>query len=68
VIVHCTPMDVHRGFSKEVHGGITGSLPDEAVGVATGQCSGGECATVELTEHYRRPLNVGVEVRVNAGA
>jgi uncharacterized protein (TIGR00369 family) len=63
VIVHFTPGDTHRGFSKAVHGGITASLLDEVVGVAAGQRSGGKCATVELTVHYRRPLTVGVPVR-----
>src|SRR5439155_18278765 len=55
VVVHFTPGDTHRGFSKAVHGGITASLLDEVVGVAAGQRSGGKCATVELTVTYRRP-------------
>jgi uncharacterized protein (TIGR00369 family) len=63
VVVHFTPGDTHRGFSKAVHGGITASLLDEVVGVAAGQRSGGKCATVELTVRYRRPLTVGVAVR-----
>jgi uncharacterized protein (TIGR00369 family) len=62
VFVRFTPGDVHRGFSKAVHGGITASLLDEVVGVAAGQASGGKCATVELTVSYKRPLLVGVEV------
>ncbi len=63
VFVRFTPGDVHRGFSKAVHGGITASLLDEVVGVAAGQATGGKCATVELTVSYRRPLTVGVPVR-----
>jgi uncharacterized protein (TIGR00369 family) len=63
VFVRFTPGDVHRGFSKAVHGGITASLLDEVVGVAAGQAAGGKCATVELTVTYRRPVLVGVEVR-----
>ena len=62
VFVRFTPGDVHRGFSRAVHGGITASLLDEVVGVAAGQASGGKCATVELTVTYRRPVLVGVEV------
>jgi uncharacterized protein (TIGR00369 family) len=62
VFVRFIPGDVHRGFSKAVHGGITASLLDEVVGVAAGQASGGKCATVELTVTYRRPVLVGVEV------
>jgi uncharacterized protein (TIGR00369 family) len=63
VVARFTPGEVHRGFSKAVHGGITASLLDEVVGVAAGQRSGGKCATVELTVTYRRPVLVGVEVR-----
>jgi len=63
VVVHFTPGDTHRGFSKAVHGGITASLLDEVVGIACGQASDGKCATVELTVSYRRPLLEGVEVR-----
>lgn len=59
-----TPGEVHRGFSKVVHGGITASLLDEVVGVAAGQSTGGKCATVELTITYQRPVQVGVEVLV----
>jgi len=62
VVVHFTPGDTHRGFSKAVHGGITASLLDEVVGVAAGQRSNGKCATVELTVSYKRPVLVGVEV------
>jgi uncharacterized protein (TIGR00369 family) len=62
VIARFTPGDVHRGFSRAVHGGITASLLDEVVGVAAGQASGGKCATVELTVTYKRPVLVGVEV------
>src|SRR5262249_2608434 len=64
VVVRFTPGEAHRGFSKAVHGGITASLLDEVVGVATGERAGGKCATVELAVTYRRPLLVGVEVRV----
>src|SRR3954447_9215197 len=62
VFVRFIPGDVHRGFSKAVHGGITASLLDEVVGVAAGQAAGGKCATVELTVSYRRPVLVGVEI------
>jgi uncharacterized protein (TIGR00369 family) len=62
VFVRFTPGDVHRGFSRAVHGGITASLLDEVVGVAAGQASNGKCATVELTVSYKRPLLVGKEV------
>lgn len=64
VVVRFTPGEAHRGFSKAVHGGITASVLDEVVGVAAGQRAGGKCATVELSVQYRRPLMVGVEVRV----
>jgi uncharacterized protein (TIGR00369 family) len=63
VVVHFTPGDAHRGFSKAVHGGITASLLDEVVGVAAGQGSASKCATVELTIAYKRPVLVGVPVR-----
>ena len=63
IVVRFTPGDLHRGFSKAVHGGITASLLDEVVGVAAGQRTDGKCATVELTVVYKRPVLVGVEVR-----
>src|ERR1700761_6231455 len=64
VVARFTPDDAQRGFSSVVHGGITASVLDEVVGVAVGLRDGGKCATVSLTVDYRRPLAVGVEVRV----
>src|SRR5262245_10084636 len=68
VVARFTPGDVHRGFSKAVHGGITAALLDEVVGVAAGLEAGGKCATVELTITYRRPVLVGVEARAEGWA
>jgi uncharacterized protein (TIGR00369 family) len=63
VVARFTPGEAHRGYAKAMHGGLTASLLDEVVGVATGERAGGMCATVELAVSYRRPVLIGVEVR-----
>src|SRR5262249_3924973 len=63
VVARFRPGDGHRGFPRAMHGGITASLLDEVVGIATGERAGVKCATVELSVAYRRPVMIGREVR-----
>ena len=54
-----------QGWPKIMHGGITCTMLDEAIGYIAG-FSGFYCATTKLEVHYRKPAPVGKRLLVSA--
>jgi len=63
-----TPREVHQSYPGRLHGGIASAILDEAIGRAINVGSDSEVwgVTLELTMSYRRPVPLGVELRVVA--
>lgn len=55
----------HQGFEGVVHGGLVSTLLDEAMAYAA-MSIGGFCATAEITVKFRRPVLIGIPVRIEA--
>lgn len=60
-----TPSRSHEGYLGMVHGGITATLLDEAMNWAVTN-DGDIAVTARMSVSYRKPLQVGREVRVSA--
>jgi uncharacterized protein (TIGR00369 family) len=60
------PSEQHQGYPGRLHGGIAGTILDETIGRAIMCSTKGEVwgVTVEFTARYRKPLPLGVELRV----
>lgn len=57
----------HMSYPSTVHGGITATMLDEAMGRATFYIEPDTwCVTVEMNVKYKRPVPYGVELRVTA--
>jgi len=61
-----TPQEVHQSYPGRLHGGIASTILDETIGRAIMIGSGGEVwgVTLELTVEYKKPVPLGVELRV----
>lgn len=66
--VSCTwiPAEKHLGYRDRVHGGITASILDEAMGWAPASEYRRLCYSIELHVRYRRPIIAGHPYRVEA--
>lgn len=60
-----TPQPVHEGFAGVVHGGIVSTLLDEAMAWSTYRLEAWS-VTVQISVRFRRPVEVGAPVRVEA--
>ena len=60
-----TPQPVHEGFAGVVHGGIVSALLDEAMAWSTYRLQAWS-VTAQISVRFRRPVEVGVPVRVVA--
>lgn len=58
----------YEGFTGVVHGGTIAAILDDGLWHAVWHATGMSAATVELTVRYRRPVLVGVPLRVQAWA
>ncbi len=57
--------DVHQGFPQRVHGGMIASILDEIIGRTQNiKDPEGWAVTVDLRVRYRKPLPLGVELKV----
>lgn len=63
--IRWTPGREHQGYAGVVHGGLISTLMDEAMAYAAMSLYG-SCATREMTVKFRRPVNTGEEVLVEA--
>ena len=61
-----TPGDQHTSFVGVVHGGLLGTVLDEAMGWAASYSNGVMCMAAELKYRYSRPVPVGVKLTVTA--
>jgi uncharacterized protein (TIGR00369 family) len=62
-----TPGEQHQSYPGRLHGGIASAILDETIGRAINTGSRGEeiwGVTLELTMTYRKPIPLGVELRV----
>jgi acyl-coenzyme A thioesterase PaaI-like protein len=66
VVAIFRPSERHQGYPGRLHGGIAGTILDEIIGRAINASSGGEVwgVTVEFTARYRKPVPLGVDLRV----
>lgn len=55
----------HQGFDGVVHGGLISTLMDEAMAYAA-MSDAGFCVTAGISVRFRRPVNLGQKVRVEA--
>lgn len=55
----------HQGFDGVVHGGLISTLIDEAMAYAA-MSEAGFCVTAGISVRFRRPVNLGQQVRVEA--
>ena len=63
--IRWTPGREHQGYAGVVHGGLISTLMDEAMAYAAMSLHG-SCATREITVKFRKPVNTGEEVLVEA--
>lgn len=61
-----TPGAVHQSYPGRLHGGIASTILDETIGRAVMIGSSSEVwgVTLELTVEYKKPIPLGVELRV----
>ena len=61
-----TPGEVHQSYPGRLHGGIASTILDETIGRAVMIGSKKEVwgVTLELTVEYKKPIPLGVELRV----
>lgn len=61
-----TPGVEHQSYPGRLHGGIASAILDETIGRAINAGSASETwgVTLELTMSYRKPIPLGVELRV----
>jgi acyl-coenzyme A thioesterase PaaI-like protein len=60
-----TAKDVHQGFPQRIHGGMIASILDEIIGRAQNiKDPEGWAVTVDLRIRYRKPVPLGVELKV----
>jgi len=64
VIIEHTAREADLGWKTFVHGGITMALLDEAMAWAVMARSRRPCVTAEMTTRLRRPVTVGMRLRV----
>ena len=60
------PTDKHLGYRDRVHGGVTASVLDEAMGWAPSSEYRRLCYSIELKVKYRQPMTTGKTYRVEA--
>ena len=60
-----TPNKFHQGWSDIIHGGITTTILDEAMGYAA-YYEGVKCFTATMQTRFKRPLSVGEPIIVTA--
>jgi acyl-coenzyme A thioesterase PaaI-like protein len=57
--------EVHQGFPQRIHGGMIASILDEIIGRTQNiKDSQGWAVTVDLRVRYRKPLPLGVDLKV----
>lgn len=59
-----TPRREHEGAPGLIHGGVLAAAFDEALGTAPYFIAGKICVTGTLNVVYRKPVPIGVELRV----
>ncbi|HZV81088.1 MAG TPA: PaaI family thioesterase [Geobacteraceae bacterium] len=61
-----TPRDEHQSYPGRLHGGIASAILDETIGRAINVGSSADTwgVTLELALTYRKPIPLGVELRV----
>lgn len=61
-----TPQEEHQSYPGRLHGGIASTILDETIGRAIMINSGSEIwgVTLELTVVYKKPVPLGVELKV----
>lgn len=61
-----TPREEHQSYPGRLHGGISSTILDETIGRAIMINSGSEVwgVTLELTVEYKKPVPLGVELKV----
>ena len=65
VVAIFTPKDVHQSYPERMHGGLSAAILDETIGRGLKNYEPGTWAvTIELTTKFKRPVPLGVELKV----
>lgn len=61
-----TPSEQHQSYPGRMHGGLAATILDETIGraIANGKEDQVWGVTLELTTKYRKPIPLGVELRI----
>jgi len=65
VVAIFTPKDEHQSYPQRMHGGLSAAILDETIGRGLKNFEPGSWAvTIELTTKYKKPVPLGVELKV----